>query len=260
MKWGYYFAVSAAAHAAVLNLPLVTSESGTEVLIPVRIIVDERRPLREKLNLNARVQNSAKTLERSPKLSVTKMFSSKILAQREPSLSLAVVPEPAAAKPVAPLQPPEIAYGEETARPNVNELPGDEPSDSRIESGTGSENIIPRPATVGSEPELTPVRYAPAGYAHNPAPEYPEQARREGWEGTVLLGVLINRQGSPEKVEVKRGSGFEILDRAATQAVMGWRFHPARHGETTSESWVSVPIVFRLSTSENWERQRIVDK
>ena len=89
--------------------------------------------------------------------------------------------------------------------------------------------------------------YAKADYAHNPVPQYPERARRQGWEGTVILDVLITREGMPQKIEIKESSGFEILDKAAIQAVTGWRFQPARYGTTALEGWVKVPIVFRLS-------------
>jgi protein TonB len=88
--------------------------------------------------------------------------------------------------------------------------------------------------------------FTQADYAHNPKPPYPERAQREGWEGTVLLRVLVNQEGKAESVEVSRSSGFETLDRAAANTVKDWRFHPARHGEKAVESWVRVPIVFKL--------------
>ena len=88
--------------------------------------------------------------------------------------------------------------------------------------------------------------FAQADYAHNPKPPYPEQAQREGWEGTVLLRVLVNQEGKAESVEVSQSSGFETLDRAAAKTVKDWRFHPARYGEKAVESWVRVPIVFKL--------------
>jgi protein TonB len=101
----------------------------------------------------------------------------------------------------------------------------------------------------GNEGRAPPVRraYLPPDYAHNPIPEYPERARRQGWQGTVLLDVLINQEGSPQKIEIRQSSGFEILDRAAFKAVMAWRFAPARYGETALDGWVRVPLVFRLN-------------
>lgn len=93
--------------------------------------------------------------------------------------------------------------------------------------------------------------FARAGYASNPKPEYPERARREGWEGTVLLRVLVDEEGKSKSIEVSRSSGFEALDQAAVKTVKGWRFYPARYGEMRVESWVKIPIVFSLSDRDH---------
>jgi TonB family protein len=77
-------------------------------------------------------------------------------------------------------------------------------------------------------------------------PVYPERAKREGWEGTVLLEVLIDSQGRPERIAINRSSGFADLDRAAREAVKSWRFRPAFMGERRITSTARVPIVFRL--------------
>ena|SRR2546422_7744529 len=84
-------------------------------------------------------------------------------------------------------------------------------------------------------------------YAYTPKPEYPDRARTEGWEGTVLLRVLVDEDGRPKSVEINRSSGFESLDHAAVETVKRWRFSPARHGERRMESWAKIPIVFRLA-------------
>lgn len=95
------------------------------------------------------------------------------------------------------------------------------------------------------------VVFARANYAHNPWPVYPEQARREGWEGTVILRVLVDQEGRSKWIEVSRSSGFVILDGAAVETVKRWRFHPARYGDRRVESWVKVPIIFRLANLKN---------
>jgi len=84
-------------------------------------------------------------------------------------------------------------------------------------------------------------------YAYNPRPTYPEAARREGWEGTVILRVLVDQEGKSRLVEVGRSSGFDALDRAASDAVKSWRFHPAHSGQRKVESWVRIPVVFSLA-------------
>jgi len=90
-----------------------------------------------------------------------------------------------------------------------------------------------------------------ASYAYNPRPEYPDRARREGWEGTVLLRVLVDPEGKSKWVEISRSSGYAALDGAAVEAVKRWRFHPARQAKGRVESWVMIPIVFRLSEAKN---------
>lgn len=96
----------------------------------------------------------------------------------------------------------------------------------------------------GGPPGLS---FAQASYAYNPKPKYPETARKEGWEGTVLLRVLVDREGKSRSIEISRSSGFDTLDQAAMETVKSWRFHPAHYGNGLVESWVKVPIVFSLA-------------
>jgi protein TonB len=103
-------------------------------------------------------------------------------------------------------------------------------------------------ANTSGETRAATETFARAAYAFHPKPDYPERAKREGWEGTVLLEVLINSQGDPERVAVARSSGFALLDNAAREAVKGWRFRPASMGEHRIASVERVPVVFRLET------------
>ncbi len=80
----------------------------------------------------------------------------------------------------------------------------------------------------------------------NPRPVYPLAARRRGLQGGVLLTARIRADGSCAEVRLARSSGHPLLDRAAVTAVQQWRFLPARHGETPVDSWVNIPITFRL--------------
>jgi len=85
-----------------------------------------------------------------------------------------------------------------------------------------------------------------AAYLRNPAPPYPEAARRSGKQGTVTLRVRVARDGAATRVTVEKSSGSPHLDAAALEAVKAWRFKPARRGADAVESWMLVPIVFRL--------------
>lgn len=101
------------------------------------------------------------------------------------------------------------------------------------------------------EPWASPGRGAGAArttvrYARVVKPKYPRKARTEGWEGTTVLKVRVDRGGRPGLIAVDRSSGFEVLDRAAVRAMRRWEFHPARNGRGTIASWVKVPVSFQL--------------
>lgn len=55
-------------------------------------------------------------------------------------------------------------------------------------------------------------------------PEYPVRARREGWQGTVVVQVVLSSNGTIKSLNVLKSSGYDILDRAAVEAIRGWQF------------------------------------
>jgi TonB family protein len=83
-------------------------------------------------------------------------------------------------------------------------------------------------------------------YAENPKPVYPLEAREKGYQGEVLLRVEILPNGRVGQVEVKKSSGYEVLDQSALVAVKKWKFIPARKGEIGIPFWVNIPIKFQL--------------
>ena len=89
--------------------------------------------------------------------------------------------------------------------------------------------------------------FARASYADCRKPEYPERARWEGWEGTVTVRVLVDEEGKSKSLEVNHSSGYPLLDKAAMEALRRCRFNPARQRERPVESWIRIPVVFRLA-------------
>lgn len=79
-----------------------------------------------------------------------------------------------------------------------------------------------------------------------PRPDYPRKALVRGWEGTVILGVDVARDGRPTRVLLLESSGHEVLDAAALSAAQAWRFRPARRGTQAVDSTVRVPVEFRI--------------
>ncbi len=55
-------------------------------------------------------------------------------------------------------------------------------------------------------------------------PKYPSRARREGWQGVVVVQIVLNSNGTIRNLDLIKSSGYPILDRVAMNAVRGWTF------------------------------------
>ena len=119
-------------------------------------------------------------------------------------------------------------------------------------------STAPAPATaIAAPPENKAANAAPAeesfsqarfdaNYLRNPAPPYPALSRRMGEEGKVVLRVSVTPQGAADSVEIKTSSGSPRLDESAQKTVRNWKFVAAKRGDTPVQSWVLVPIIFKL--------------
>ena len=90
------------------------------------------------------------------------------------------------------------------------------------------------------------IREARPLYRSNPPPKYPAVARRRGFQGNVVLEVLVGPVGNVIELHVLFSSGYPILDRAAKSSVKNWTFEPGMRGQEKVEMWVRVPIRFEL--------------
>jgi TonB family protein len=84
-------------------------------------------------------------------------------------------------------------------------------------------------------------------YELNPKPEYPQIAKRRGYEGLVILNVFVLESGNVGKVEIRKSSGYDVLDNSALDAVKKWVFIPGKRNGHPTSSWVVVPIRFDLT-------------
>ena len=75
-------------------------------------------------------------------------------------------------------------------------------------------------------------------------PHYPELARKAGVEGTVIVKVLIGKNGSVEKSEIFKS--IPLLDDAALQAAMKCIFKPAKQRKKLVKVWMAIPYKFKL--------------
>ena len=84
------------------------------------------------------------------------------------------------------------------------------------------------------------------GLVNSIPPMYPRVAREAGWEGTVIVRVLVGTNGIPIETHVQKSSGHPVLDEAAIEAVRAWRFNAAKDGNIPIKSFVDIPVNFDL--------------
>jgi protein TonB len=80
----------------------------------------------------------------------------------------------------------------------------------------------------------------------HPQPPYPDTALANGEQGDVLVGVYVSSSGHIKKFRVAQSSGFDDLDDAAVESVLGWRFVPATHDGNPVSEWTTVKVVFQM--------------
>lgn len=131
---------------------------------------------------------------------------------------------------------------------------------------------LPSPPNLPMEPKLTtapaavtnyekkstllPHQYKPATavistkaipkYKTNPKLGYPRIAKKRGYQGQVLLFVVVSKKGITKEVSISKSSGHKILDTAALKAVKKWQFYPGTKDGNPVEMSVTVPIRFDL--------------
>ncbi|MFK2878521.1 energy transducer TonB [Rhodanobacter hydrolyticus] len=76
------------------------------------------------------------------------------------------------------------------------------------------------------------------------APVYPGFEAVYGIQGTVVLLILVGKDGDPLDIRVDYSSGSRGLDRAAIAAATQWRFSPERKNGIAVEGYARVPVTF----------------
>lgn len=97
-------------------------------------------------------------------------------------------------------------------------------------------------ATAASLPDEIPPRHHPG----NQLPRYPFQALGSRAEGRALVRAEILTDGRVGQLWIKQTSGAQALDAAALETVRAWRFHPAQRHGMAVETWIDVPIEYKL--------------
>jgi protein TonB len=143
-----------------------------------------------------------------------------------------------------PLPGPDMDAVDSDAQPAPLEAPDDS---ARIVEPTPAPrpgSAPAAPAAADTVPGSTSTTDSPPILVSSPPPKYPSAALRRGDSGEALLRVHVGTDGVPYAIDLIRGSGSRLLDRAATDAVRKWRFRPAISGGQAVNGVVQVPIAF----------------
>ena len=82
---------------------------------------------------------------------------------------------------------------------------------------------------------------------HKVAPKYPEDAKKEGVQGIVVLEAVIAEDGSVRETSVQEGEDARLVE-AARAAVLQWRYEPLVDDDGKPiEVLFTVTINFKLS-------------
>jgi protein TonB len=101
-------------------------------------------------------------------------------------------------------------------------------------------------APTQAEPSI-PVVTSGIEYLQAPQAIYPPISKRMGEEGRIVLQVLVNEKGLPEKIEITISSGFARLDEAAKKAMGKALFKPFQRNGQASSMLATASISFTLN-------------
>lgn len=81
-----------------------------------------------------------------------------------------------------------------------------------------------------------------------PKPSYTKEARRNGIQGFVTVGVLLSARGKIARVRVLKGLPSGLTENAI-HAACKMEFKPARKNNEAVGQWLTAEYVFRLADS-----------
>lgn len=192
--------------------------------------------------------------------------TAELLRHKPKETSVIVVPyrELAAPPPLSQNEPPpQVAIATPVAPPTVGvavpvpdaEAPPEQTLASQEEiaqiapgmASTGDQQLVVAPPSEDELPKLGEYVYVEElpEAIKKVGPEYPDIARQANVDGTVLVQVLVGKDGNVKDAKVVKS--VPMLDAAAVAAVRQWVFKPALSNNKPVAVWVAVPMKFTLN-------------
>ena len=92
-------------------------------------------------------------------------------------------------------------------------------------------------------PAFAQTKVEPPVPVRTVAPAYPDELRREGISGLVMVKCSIDEQGNVTETLVEKSSNAAFENPAVT-ALKKWKFKPAKQDGTPVAIKVSIPVKF----------------
>jgi protein TonB len=112
------------------------------------------------------------------------------------------------------------------------------------------------PPAPPKAPDVAPAPTAPvrrggelmkSSLVHQVTPVYPPLAIKTRTEGAVMIEAVITRQGTIDPARVRVLKGHILLDQAAVDAVLQWRYKPTTLNGEAVEILTTIAINFTLA-------------
>lgn len=152
------------------------------------------------------------------------------LAQDAPTPPRIEVPAPA---------PPTVAAPAPAAAPSPPAAPAS--------PAVPTPEMIPTPASPPAVPRMEETAPAPPrALTKKVRPAYPDEARRQGLNGSVLMELVVDAQGAVSQAKVVESSD-PIFEASSLEAVKHWRFEATPDDGSAADITLQVPISFALN-------------
>jgi protein TonB len=155
-----------------------------------------------------------------------------------------------------PAAPPRLDSGNQPSRPPQIDLDLEQPSPPEAGMQPGSLDALlagvrlAGPYAVQADGDRRPLREFAADYPPHEltrlSPRYPEAARQQGIEGTVVVHLLIDEAGSIEAMQPVEVTGHPSFRAAVLAMADQWRFSPPSHQGRPVKIWATKTVEFRL--------------
>lgn len=158
-----------------------------------------------------------------------------------PAANSAALPAAPAKARVTAFVPPGGLVISENGKEVFRQPPVEKGADSQPQAGQRAL------AKSGDIVEMSPAAAA-GSLLHRVEPQYPEEARRQGIQGAVVLDLHIAADGSVQDVRV--ASGAPLLAQAASDAVKQWRFRTQEVNGRPAETQRRVTLNFKIPSPD----------